>query len=87
MEIFEDITIPADTEYIIKFDTVFVDPFNGVLRATDTGTNSTPAANLYQLTMLVKDNSNVGTEIKISDFVSWPVETGAGLADMILLSY
>lgn len=88
MEIFEDILIPADTEYIIIFDTVFVDPSNnGILRATDTGTNIIPAANLYKFTMLIKDNSNVGTEIRISDFLSWPIETGAGLADMILLSY
>ena len=47
MEIFEDIPIPANTEYIIKLDTYFADPNDGILRATDTGTNSTPAANIY----------------------------------------
>ena len=86
MEIYEDILIPADTEYIIKFDTVFVDPINGIVRATDTGTNSTPAANLYKFTMLVKDDSNTATEIRISDFISWPVETSA-VAEIYLLTY
>ena len=87
MEIFEDISILANTEYIIKLDTVFADPANGILRATDSGTNVTPAANLYQFTMIVKDHLNIGKEIRIADFVSWPKETGAGLSQIILLSY
>ena len=46
MEIFEDIAIPANTEYIIKFNTVLADPNDGIIRGSDAGTNVIPAATL-----------------------------------------
>ena len=46
MKIYEDFAIPADTEYLIKFDTVFADPDNGIIRGVDTGSNALPAATL-----------------------------------------
>eukprot|EP00828_Plagiopyla_frontata_P041586 TRINITY_DN5975_c0_g1_i1.p1 TRINITY_DN5975_c0_g1~~TRINITY_DN5975_c0_g1_i1.p1 ORF type:complete len:3014 (-),score=332.15 TRINITY_DN5975_c0_g1_i1:53-9094(-) len=87
MEIFEDISIPADSEYIILLDTIFFDPSsNGILRGVDAGTEATPAANLYQFKMVIADANPTETEIKISDFVSYPPESGVD-AEMIFMTY
>lgn len=89
MKIFEDLAIPLNTEYIIKFDTVRADPLNGIYRGADAA--GFPAADIYQFKMLVKDNALVGKEIRISDFINLPIETGKGtgldLNTLVLLSY
>ena len=46
MVIYEDFGIPSDTEYIIKLDTVFADPEDGIKRGDDSGSNADPAATL-----------------------------------------
>ena len=91
MEIFEDILIPGDTEYIILIDTIFFDPSdNGIIRGnTGIGSAPVPIANLYKFKMEIYDDAGTPNllEIKISDFVNYPPESPHAANQMNMFTY